>query len=581
MRAIVTAVVAAIEAAAVAVAGLAAVTVPALLLWTVVFGLAAEPNAVVAAVAGAWLLAHRVPMRLEVDAQTALSLGLAPEQLEFVLSLAPLGITLITVLLAARAGWRFGARGGIGAAGALGGMLGFGAVAFGTATLAAPLQVWPLWLAALVPAVGYGAVSTAAFCVRAMRDEHDWWRACVRAVQRGVERAGASAWAAVLPARAGETGRLAVAMLVALLGLAGLAFAVAIVVGYPHVIALTQGLHLDPLGSVLVFIVQVALLPVAVIWGVAWLTGAGFSVGAGSSATPFEALLGPLPALPLFGAIPQGWGALGALVPALLVLTGVAIGVLFARRPQQRRVGWIAALVTPVVAALLVGLAVAALCALASGSIGPGRLETAGAEPWIAGGLAAAELGAGALLGIAAARIDLGRIREALPETARAMSERVRTVRVPGRRRRKNAEALPALSGLGGDAGRSEGTIDVGVDADETVDLTADADAADALDALDASAGEEAAGAGREREAPGLDGSEASGSAADGPAADDPDSDDSDLGETADLAGAVDDLDEQDSEALLRAYAWDGRPLDDGDPEPPHRSRWRRGREER
>ncbi len=559
MRAIVTAVVAAIEAAAVAFAGLAVVAVPALLLWTVVFGLAAEPGTVAAGIASVWLLAHWVPMRLEIDAQAALGLGLAPEPLAFVISLAPLGITLVTVLLAARAGWRFGARGGTGAAGSLGGVFGFGLVAFAAATVAAPFGVWPLWLEVLVPALSYGAVSAAAFVVRAARDEHGWWQACTRAAQRALERLGASYAAAAMPVRVAEVVRLATAAIVAVLGIAAFAFTVAVVVGYPHVIALTQGLHLDPLGSVLVFLVQLALLPVAVVWGVAWLTGAGFAVGAGSSATPFEALLGPLPALPLFGAIPQGWGAFGALAPAAVVLMGVLLGVWFARGPLQRRSSWAVMLTTAVAAAALAGLAVAALCALAAGSVGPGRLDTVGAEPWLTGGLAAGELGAGLLLGVAASRVDLQRVRIALPDAVRAAQGRVRG-------EQPNAGALPFLSesddevlraaAQGDDAAdplvhtRADAAHDAGDEAADAQD-TASLDTA-ALDtaAFDINASDSATAV--------HDGAASASAARDARQPEDP---------------AVDDDTAHDTEALLRAYSWDeGAPLGD-EPDPPHRPR--------
>ncbi|UOR02650.1 hypothetical protein MUN77_04895 [Leucobacter allii] len=52
MRSIVTATIAAIEAVAVALAGLLVVAVPAVLLWAVTFRLSAEPSAVAAAVGG-------------------------------------------------------------------------------------------------------------------------------------------------------------------------------------------------------------------------------------------------------------------------------------------------------------------------------------------------------------------------------------------------------------------------------------------------------------------------------------------------------------------------------------------------
>ena len=42
--------------------------------------------------------------------------------------------------------------------------------------------------------------------------------------------------------------------------------------------------------------------------------------------------------------------------------------------------------------------------------MGPGRLAQAGPDPWLAGGIAATELGVGMLLGIAAGRADAARL---------------------------------------------------------------------------------------------------------------------------------------------------------------------------
>ncbi|WP_449282356.1 cell division protein PerM [Leucobacter sp.] len=450
MRSLVTAAIAAIEAAAVALAGLVVIAIPALLLWVVTFDLAAEPATVLSVIGGIWLLAHWVPMGFQLDPETALGLGQAPEELSFTLSLAPLGITLITVLLAARAGWRFGGRGGTGAAGVLGGALGFGGVALVVMSAASPSTPWPAWLVVLVLASSYAVVAAAAFAVRAARDAHPWWTTALRGVQRGFEYLGLRG-AAAFPARAAQTVLLATAAFAAVVGLAALALAVALVVGYPEVIGLTQNLQLDPLGSVLLFLAQLALLPVAVVWTGAWLSGAGFSAGAGTSVTPFETLLGPLPALPIFGAIPQGWGGLGALAPALLVLAGLGLGLLFALRPELRRARWGVALAIPVVSAALAGLAIAGVCALAGGSLGPERLAETGAHPWLAGGLVAAELAVGLLLGVTAGRTDYSRLRDALPDT------------VPG------ADALNRLrSGRGADPSGAEPR---GADEQETVPL--------------------------------------------------------------------------------------------------------------
>ncbi|GAB2555827.1 DUF6350 family protein [Leucobacter ruminantium] len=413
MRAVLTAVVAAIEAAAVALVGLAVVVVPAVLLWVITFSLAAEPGEVFGSAVGVWFLAHLVPLEFPVSAEAAVGLGLPQAAFEFPFSLAPLGITLITVALGARAGWRFGARGGAGAGGVLGGGLGFAAVAAVVSPVAGGVLARPVWAAVLAAAAFYAASSLCGFVVRAVREDHGWWRRLMRSVQRGIGSLGLPGDAA-FPVRLGETFRLAAASLLALLGLASIGLAIALVAGYVQVATLSQALQLDGLGAFAVFLLQLALLPVFLIWAASWLTGAGFSVGIGSSATPFESLLGPMPALPLFGAIPQGWGSGGALAPALVVLVGAGVGAAFARRPLLRRTSWTAALSMAAAAGVITGLVCTGAGALARGAIGPDRLAEAGPHPWLLGGLAAAELGGGLLLGVAAGRWDGARLRAVL-----------------------------------------------------------------------------------------------------------------------------------------------------------------------
>lgn len=414
MRSLVTAVIAVIEAVAVALAGMLVVVLPVLLVWVVTFDLAATPADTFAAGLGVWFLAHFVPLQFSIGAEGAVALGLPQAALRFTVSLAPLGLTLVTALLGARSGWRFGRRGGTGAAGVLGGAVGFAATTGFVLPFAAKFVAWPFWPAVIVPALVYAVPAAAAFLVRAARDEHAWWAALVRRLQLGLERSGVRA--AALPARAGTVLRLAAASVVGLVGLSALGVAGAIVAGYVQIVSLSQSLQLDAVGAVLVFLLQLALLPVMTVWAASWFTGAGFALGSGSSATPFETLLGPLPSLPLFGAVPQGWGTAGTLAPALVVVLGVVVGVVGARTAGMRRLSWSAALSLPVIAGALAGLAVAGLGALATGALGPDRLAETGPAPWLFGGLAAGELAIGMLLGVAAGRLDVARLKETVPE---------------------------------------------------------------------------------------------------------------------------------------------------------------------
>lgn len=406
--------IAAIEAAAVALAVFAAIAVPSVLLWWLSFGLGAEPSVVAGVAAQLWQLAHFVPMRISISAQAALGLGLAPEALSFALSLAPLGLTLVTVLLGFRSGRRFAASGGAGAWSLFGGAVGFGVAAGFAAMLAGPSDDLQPWARIAVPVAVYTVPLALGFALRAAAEGQEWWFSLVRSLQRSVEGAAPVA-AAALPERAAETLRLAAAALAGLLALGAFGVSIAILVGYVDIAGLGQSLQLDVFGALMLFLLQLVLLPVAWIWAISWFVGSGFSVGLATSVTPFETLLGPLPALPLFGAIPDGWGWAGGLAPAIVVALGATVGGIFAGRPAMRRAPTAVAVLVPVCAALLVGLLAMVLGALASGAIGPGRLSAAGPVAWKFGALAAAELAFGMCLGVFARRVDTARLRDLVP----------------------------------------------------------------------------------------------------------------------------------------------------------------------
>lgn len=414
MKATLTALIAAIEAAAVALAGLVVVAIPAALVWWITLSLEGEPTDVVAVTAAVWLLGHLVPLQFSVPPETALQLGIGSESLSVVISLAPLALTVLTAALAFRAGWRFARRGGLGAAGALGGTVGFACASGAIVTLAHPLLAWSPWLAVLVATCCFGLPACLGFVLRAASTGHEWWRSTLRVAQRGLERVNPTV-AAVLPARLVEVLRFACAACAALLCLGALGLAVALTAGYIQVVTLSQGLQLDVLGAVVLFIVQLALTPNAWVWAIAWFSGAGFAIGEGTSVTPFETLLGPVPALPLLGALPQGWGAGGALAPAIVVLVAIGVGTLVGARPAVRRLSWLAAVIIPLAAAGLAGLVGAGLGALSGGSLGPDRLAVAGPDPWLVGGLIAAELGVGLVLGVIGSRIDYSQLTASIP----------------------------------------------------------------------------------------------------------------------------------------------------------------------
>lgn len=420
MRALISGVFAMVEAVAVALATLLIVALFAFLVWWLSFGLAAEPITILHAVGGIWLLTHFVPLAIDVSAPAMQLLGFAAEPLSFSLSLAPFGLTLVTVVFAMRSGWRFGNRGGSGAAGVLGGAIGFG-IAAGAVSSFSVTSGLPLVATALIPAAVYGASSAAAYLVRATLEQHEW-------IDRSWNATGAklSAKPHRLRAQIGEALRLGAMLVAGYIGLAALGVACALILKYANVIAATQALQIGIWGAIMLFALQVALLPVFVVWAGAWLTGAGFGIGLGSSVSPFDALLGPVPALPAFAAIPDGWGAAAALAPVLLALVGVWIGVLHGRRSVGLNASGLTVAATVVLGAAGAGLAIALLTWIASGSLGPGRLAEVGADVWVTAGLAAAELGIGGILGAFAGRADFARltagVKTALPHSTPTLS---------------------------------------------------------------------------------------------------------------------------------------------------------------
>lgn len=139
-------------------------------------------------------------------------------------------------------------------------------------------------------------------------------------------------------------------------------------------------------------------LPTAVVWAIAWLAGPGFAVGAGTVVAPGGVMLGPLPAVPAFAALPEP-GTLGAGLPwapgVLLGIGALAGWRIHRRAPQQRWWEWIGAAVGTAAAT---GLLARLLASVASGAIGPGRMAELGPEPSAVALAAACWLAGGALL---------------------------------------------------------------------------------------------------------------------------------------------------------------------------------------
>lgn len=344
--------------------------------------------------ADAWLLAHGAAVDVVIDPTMGPALG-AEEILRFPIAVAPLGLALITVLLAWRAGRR-ALEAGSGVSGALAATAAFAAVAGVVAQLAShPYAEVPGVRAVVGAAIVYG--------VPALAGARAWERPL-----RDLELGPVGAYAL----------RAARGMVAGLVAAAGVALLAALAAGMGRLLGVFQSMHLDPLGVVAVGVAMLALLPNLLVWALAWLAGPGVELGAGSLISPFGTNVAPMPLVPAFGLIPEGdapWLIAFMLLPALAGLVG-ALAPRMADEGEEplglgpRALGMAIAAAGAAVLAALAALA-------AGGAVGPGRLQTVGPEAWwtglavfgllLLGGLPGALAPTGFFLG----EVGLGRLR--------------------------------------------------------------------------------------------------------------------------------------------------------------------------
>lgn len=149
----------------------------------------------------------------------------------------------------------------------------------------------------------------------------------------------------------------------------------------------------DVVSAVVLVLAQLLVLPNLVLWAGAFLLGPGFTVGTDTVFSPSGIEAGPLPLVPVLGGLPEPDGLLGQLPVLGLVglLSGLVAGVWLARRLRGR--GALSMLAAVAGGAVLAGVVLAGLTALAAGGVGPGRMATMGGD-WLAVGLAMAWQGA-------------------------------------------------------------------------------------------------------------------------------------------------------------------------------------------
>ncbi|HLP23261.1 MAG TPA: DUF6350 family protein [Microbacteriaceae bacterium] len=395
MRRLLSGSLAAIDALALVALGFGVVLIPTLMVWAVQFGFAVDVVGFIRMSANLWLLGHGVDVTVLVDPVLSARLGLDGASAPVRISIALLGIGLLTVQLSIRAGRR--------AALADDPLISLVAATGVTALLSALL----VWLAGspwtfpgrfqgvLLP-TAIVAVSMTASCMFQM------WRAGdTRWLDSMAQRLR---WHRLDPILrrdllASIGGGIAIAA--ALLSAAAVGLAVAIALNYASVVGMYQSLQGGVLGGSIVTVVQLIALPNLVVWAAAWIVGAGFAIGAGTAVAPAGVVLGPIPGLPAFAAVPQPngpWMLAILLVPVLVAfLTGMFIRQRHDRYSSPARPSVLLTVAAGLAA--VSGTILALLSWWAGGAIGPGRMAELGPNPLLVLAWTAGLVGIGALVG--------------------------------------------------------------------------------------------------------------------------------------------------------------------------------------
>jgi hypothetical protein len=416
-----TALFAAFEAALVVAIGIGISLAPLTVLWGAQFGFQIDWVVFWRASVDIWLLGHGVDTIVALDPTVAAGLGLAGADAAFKLTIAALGFAVLTAVLGVRAGRRVAETRFL-LLGELVAIATFGALTV-LVTLSAlhPLARPSIVQGALQPTLVF-AIAVVVGSLRSRRPSTDAAIQPIRDRLRSLARRIPSG----VRVTAAHAVRGGLAAVVAVIGVAAIVLGVLVALDYAQVVRLYEGLHTEVLGGIALTLAQLAFIPTFVIWVASWLIGPGFAIGVGSSVSPIATTLGPIPAIPIFGALPQSapaFGLVGVLAPVIAAFLAAALlrpglvralggGIL------PKKYAAAAGLATGVVGGLVLGL----LALAASGAAGPGRLAQVGPDPLAVGLWAALEIGLAATAGYLAAR-PAALSQEADPGTAASMNQ--------------------------------------------------------------------------------------------------------------------------------------------------------------
>jgi hypothetical protein len=376
--------IAALEAAILVAISLGLVLVPLTLVWFLENNPEVEWLVAFRAASDFWLLSHGTGL---VVPEGEIRGILVPA---FVVTLVPLGLTIWLARSFYNAGKRFIAARSLWP-GWLGGSLVYGAAALGISTAAYDSAIYPIaWQGVFFPTILF-MVFQVLGSLFGQPDEIFEGDILDQAPERDRVREALNAFRLKLHwsvrSIIGPAFRAGTAITVMLLMVSAFTIAVLIAINWIDITRLYESVQVSFLGAVVLTIGQLALIPNLVVYGAAWLTGVGFSIGAGSLISPLGSQVGPLPAIPVLGALPVGQLEFGMVSIAVVLLAAFIATLLIRKSADEIRfefaTAWTAAISLGLSIALVTALQMGLLAFIASGSAGPGRLSQVGVSPWL------------------------------------------------------------------------------------------------------------------------------------------------------------------------------------------------------
>ncbi|MEN9749367.1 MAG: hypothetical protein RL149_445 [Actinomycetota bacterium] len=389
----------AVQALITVVIGLGALAVPLSVLWLFENDAQTHYDVALRAASDIWLLAQGVS--LNVAAGSLLGAKVSA----FAISLIPLGYSIFLGWLAWRVGRRISGApemwpAWLGAVGTYA-ILGFLIVRSADHKVVSPNQIMGM----IFPVLFFTVLMVAGSIIgepRAVYGVARGVQAAERASIRGFFERTFAALPWVIRVVWSPALRAGTAVVAGLLALSSAAIALLVAFNWIGVVTFYESVHATVLGGFAITSAQIALLPNFVIFGASWLTGVGFSIGAGSLISPLGSAAGPLPVVPVLAILPQGTLGFGMVAVAVPLVLAFLATLAIKKHADDVRFEF----ATPIASALALGLSIALVSAiemavlgwLASGAFGPERFQTNGVNPLILFGVVFVEVAVVAVL---------------------------------------------------------------------------------------------------------------------------------------------------------------------------------------